>query len=160
MKPKRSKVDWALEMVALLAVAAAVWLVLSEWDQIPVFGLQRGGRFGMNRGPWTARNALWVVTLLNVGAYLGLTAATHWQKLIHIPADMDRDAPHVRQLLFSMVIVLKAVLMLFSLYVVWALVNVALGQGGGLSPKFLTVFTLAVPLPLILYTVKLRRYRK
>jgi hypothetical protein len=59
-----------------------------------------------------------------------------------------------------MVIVMKVVLALFAVYLVWALINVGLRRGGGLSGGFLTVFTLAVPLPLVLYTVKLRRYRR
>jgi len=59
-----------------------------------------------------------------------------------------------------MVIVMKTVLALFGVYLVWSLVQVAMRQGGGLSAQFLTLFTLAVPVPLVFYTVKMRRYRK
>jgi hypothetical protein len=59
-----------------------------------------------------------------------------------------------------MVIVMKAVLALFGLYLVWALVQLATRQGTGINGRFLTVFTLAVPVPLIFYTLRLRRYGK
>jgi hypothetical protein len=55
---------------------------------------------------------------------------------------------------------MKTVLMLFAVYLVWALVNVGLRRGGGLSGAFLTGFTLAVPLPLVFYTLKLRKYQR
>ncbi len=80
--------------------------------------------------------------------------------MFQIPEQMDREAPHVRQMLFSMVIVMKAVLSLFGLYLVWSLINIGLRRGVGLSGEFLTVFTLAVPVPLVFYTLKLRRYSK
>jgi hypothetical protein len=51
------------------------------------------------------------------------------------------------------------VLALFAAYLVWALINVGLRRGTRLSGSFLTLFTLAVPLPLVIYTVKLRKYR-
>jgi hypothetical protein len=71
---------------------------------------------------------------------------------------MDREAPHIRQMLFSMVIVMKTVLALFGAYLMWSLANVALCRGPGISGVFLTVFTLAVPVPLVFYTLRLRRY--
>lgn len=163
MQVTRSKVDWALEGVALVALLSALALVLFYWPRIPERVVELGFRFGRPpgiAGMMTAKNTLWMVALIDVAAYLGLTlgARGHW--LFEIPEEMERGAPQLRQMLFSMVIVMKAVLMMFAVYLVWALVNVGLRRGGGLSGGFLTLFTLAVPLPLLVYTLKLRRYRR
>jgi hypothetical protein len=159
--PQRSRVDWALEAVALAALLGAVGLAVYYWPRIPERVVDLGYRYGrapgMN-GIMTAKNALWMVTLIDAVAYLGLTIGARGRGLFDIPPVMEREAPQLRQMLFSMVIVMKAVLTLFAVYLVWALVNIGLRRGGGLSGGFLTVFTLAVPLPLVLYTVKLRRY--
>lgn len=103
---------------------------------------------------------LLAVAGIDLLAYIGLTLGARGRGLFHIPDELERDAPHVRQMLFSMVIVMKAVLALFGLYLVWTLVQMGLRLGTGVSGRFLTIFTLAVPIPLIFYTVKLRRYSK
>ena len=160
---KRSTVDWALEVVALLAALAAVALVAVYSPQIPErvidFGYRYGRPPGLN-GIFTPKTVLWMVAAINVAAYLGLTVGARGRGLFEIPAELERNAPHLRQMLFSMVIVMKTVLALFGVYLVWSLVQVAMRQGGGLSAQFLTLFTLAVPVPLVFYTVKMRRYRK
>ena len=150
---KRSRVDWVLEGVALAAVLGAVLLVAIYWPLIPA-------RFGRPAGIMSARNVLWMVAGIDVLAYAGLTWGARGGGLFEIPAELERQAPHLRQMLYSMVIVMKAVLALFAMYLVWALVNVGLRRGGGLSGAFLTLFTLAVPVPLVFYTVKMRRYKK
>jgi hypothetical protein len=148
---RRSKVDWVLEGVALAAVLSAVALVAIYWPLIPAPRITR---------ILGAKNVLWMVALIDVVAYLGLTLGARDRGLMEIPEELERGSPQLRQMLFSMLIVMKAVLTLFAVYLVWALVNVGLRKGGGLSGGFLTLFTLAVPLPLVLYTVKLRRYRR
>ncbi len=160
---KRSKVDWVLEAVALAAVVSAIAIVAIYWTRIPDRVVELGYRYGRApgiAGIMTAKNALWMVTLIDALAYVGLTVGSSGEWLFQIPTEMDRMAPQLRQMLFSMVIVMKAVLTLFVVYLVWALVNVGLRRGGGLSGGFLTLFTLAVPLPLLLYTLKLRKYRR
>ena len=160
---KRSKVDWMLEGVAVAAVVSAVVLVVVYWGEIPDRFVNLGYRYGRApgiAGMMTARNVLWMVTGIDTLAYVGLTMASRGGGLFEIPAELERQSPHLRQMLFSMVIVMKAVLALFGVYLVWALVNVGLRRGGGLSGGFLTLFTLAVPVPLVYYTVKMRKYRK
>ncbi|MEO8096934.1 MAG: hypothetical protein ABI811_04490 [Acidobacteriota bacterium] len=160
---KRSKMDWVLEAVAGAALLAAFGLVFYYWPQIPERAVRQGFRMGPPPGVMglmTAKNALWMVLTLDLAAYLGLTFGSLRRGLIHLPEQVEREAPHLKQMMFSVMIVMKAVLMLFTVYIVWALVNVGLRQETGISGRALTVFTLAVPLPLIYYTVKLRRYRR
>lgn len=149
MRVTRSKVDWVLEAVALLALLFAVAMTVYFWPRIPP------PRFAI----LPAKTTLWMVVLIDAVAYLGLTLGARGKGFFEIPPDLERRSPQLRQMLYSMVIVMKAVLTLFAAYLVWALVNVGLRRGGGLSGEFLTIFTLAVPLPLVFYTLKLRRYR-
>jgi len=149
MQVTRSKVDWVLEAVALVALLFAVGITAYYWPSIPT------PRFA----PMPAKTTLWIVVLIDILAYLGLTLGARGKGLFEIPPELERRSPQLRQMLYSMVIVMKAVLALFAAYLVWALVNVGLRRGSGLSGEFLTIFTLAVPLPLVFYTLKLRRYR-
>jgi hypothetical protein len=149
-------VDWFLEGIALAAVIGVAALAVIYAPQIaarPRFGLARAS--GLPVG-----TTLWAVAGIDVLAYIGLTLGMRGRGLFQIPDELESDAPHVRQMLFSMIIVMKAVLALFGLYLVWTLVQMGLRLGAGVSGRFLTIFTLAVPLPLIFYTVKLRRYNK
>jgi hypothetical protein len=140
-----------LEAVALLASLGAIGLVLFYGPSMP----DRGAR-----GALGARTTLWIIAAIDALAYVGLTLAARGRGLFHIPEQMEREAPHVRQMLFSMVIVMKAMLALFGTYLVWTLIGIALHRGTGMSGMSLTLFTLAVPVPLLYYTLRLRRYRK
>ncbi len=156
VKPKRSAVDWLLEGVAFAALIATVFIVASQWTRI---SHRPPPRF-RTQGAWDPKVVLWTMMAINVGAYLMLTAAAQYQKIINVSVSAEHDSPQVRQMLLSMMIVMKAVMMLLSVYLVWSLVNVMLGHVQGLNPRFLTLFVLLVPVPLLLYTVKLRRYRR
>jgi low temperature requirement protein LtrA len=156
-------VDWILEGVALAALLSAVALVIVYFPQIPERFVNLGYRYGRPQGVaglMTARNVLWMVAGIDLAAYVGLTVGARGKGLFEIPPELERQSPHLRQMLFSMVIVMKTVLMLFAVYLVWSLVNVGLRRGGGLNGGFLTLFTLLVPVPLVFYTVKMRKYSK
>src|SRR4051812_17011791 len=167
MRPTRTKLDWGLEAVALLALLAGLALVLSSWSHIPAwprgypplasdrFGVRRAGFGTIDPGTryafqqlWSPRNALWIVGLLNIFTYIGLTLAAHYQKLLSIPDELHRQSPHLRPLMFSIVIAGKAVLMMFALYLVWAIVTIGTGHPPPVSRQTLTLLVLAIPLPL------------
>lgn len=152
-----------LEAVALAATLAAIALVAVYYPRIPERVVDLGYRYGRPpgfNGIFTPKTVLWMVALINAGAYVGLTLGARGRGLFEIPEELERGSPHLRQMLFSMVIVMKTVLALFGAYLVWSLAQVALRQGRGISGEFLTLFTLVVPVPLVFYTVKMRRYRK
>ncbi len=160
--PARSRFDWVLETIALAALLGVFALAWTYWDQLPNAAFPRR-RLGPPRSLWvtiwTIKNGLYLVMGLNVLAYLGLTVTGQSQRAILVPAELDRAAPHIRPMMFSLVIVLKTVLMLFALYLAWAMV--AIGAGAGARTWFsgwsLTAFVLCVPLPLVLVTLRMRR---
>src|SRR5579863_8694342 len=106
MKPTRTTTDWILEVVSVAAVIAVFVIVATHWSQIPRSRVPRFRPPGA-LVPWSAKNALWILMAINTGAYVLLTAAGYYQKLLNIPAEIDRDSPQVRQLLFSMMLILK-----------------------------------------------------
>ena len=156
MKPKRSKFDWGLEALALLAVLGIVFLLATEYEHLPAM---RPTRFRFPGAPqrWDLRTSLGVMGALGVFGYVGMTIATHYEKLIQIPEQLNRAAPHMRQMVFSMGILLKTVLMLVSLYLVWALVNAAQGRLVGLDRRYFTGLVLLVLAPFALYITRMWR---
>lgn len=145
----RSKVDWALEAVAFLALVGAMAYAAYYWPQIPT------PRFVRFLSP---KSTIWMVAAIDIAAYVSLTLGMRGKGLVEIPPALEHRSPQLRPMVQSMLIVMKAVLSLFGAYLLWAVVNAGLRRGGGPSGWFLTAFTLAVPLPLVFYTVKLRRY--
>jgi hypothetical protein len=146
---KRSKFDWVLEGVALLAVlATVVGVSIYAPRLLPVLRRSAG---------LAPRTTLLCVAAIDIATYAVLTWRA--QRLFDIPAELERRAPQLRAMLFSLAIAMKTVLTLFAAYLVWALINIGLRRGSGISSSFLTLFTLAVPLPLTIYTVKIRKYR-
>src|SRR4051812_25330389 len=99
----RSKVDWVLEGVALAALIAALALAGFYWPRIPERVVELGYRYGRAtgiNGMMTAKNALWMVALIDVGAYAGLTMGARGKGLIEIPPELERGSPQLRQMLF------------------------------------------------------------
>jgi hypothetical protein len=164
MDLRRSKVDWIIETAALAALVAMFVIIATHWSEIPVRPRfrslpPRAASFGYT-SPWNPQTVLWIMMALAAATYMLLTLAGVFQKMINLPAEIHRDSPQVRQLVLSMMIVLKAMVMLLFVYFSWTLIAVVTGHGRGLRPEYLVLFVAAVPLPLILYTVKLRRYRR
>jgi hypothetical protein len=160
--PRRTSLDWVLEAVALAGLIAVIAIIATYWPQIPP-----PRRFRFRPPPQqlalvtgNVKTALLIMSGLAAATYAALTAAAHSRRLIRLPEEVDTDSPHVRQLLLSMMIVTKAVIMLLFVYFAWTMLQVVLGRARGMNPASLSLFVLLVPLPLIFYTVKLRRYRK
>ena len=98
--------------------------------------------------------------MLNVGVYLLLTVAAHFQQLINIPFEIDRERPEVRQLLLQMTIVLKTVLMVLLAGLLWMITHTPMGRMRSAARGFLVVFLIAMLAPTIIYVRKLGRFRK
>lgn len=156
MHPRRSTLDWILEAVALAAFLALIALVATHWNDIPT-----RSRFVPPRAlrPWSPHLVLGIMVALDAGTYVLLTLAGQFQRLVSLPADIDRQLPRARQMILSMTIVLKAVAMGLFVYLSWTLIQVTTGHGRGLNPLFLALFPILVTAPLIFYTAKLRRYK-
>jgi len=160
MRPKRSPLDWVLEITALAALVAMFAIVAAHWNDFPVRPRFRALPPRAVQ-PWNPQTVLGIMLALGAATYVLLTLAGRFQRLINMPtAESPEHIAKVRQLVFSMMILMKAMVMLLFVYFSWTLLNVVVGHGRGLRPAYLALFVAVVPIPLILYTVKLRRYRR
>lgn len=148
MHPRRSTQDWLLEAIALAALVATLAMVFGHWQRLPVFA-RRG-----STGSYS------VMVLLNVGVYLLLSFASHYQQLVSVPFEIDRDRPEVKQLLLQMTIVLKTVLMVLLVGLLWIIVHTPIGRMRTAGRGFLVVFLIAMLAPTLVYVRKLSRFRK
>ena len=157
--PRRSALDWILEVVSLAVLLAIFGAVGLNWKNLPA-RVPRHFNASGNPDGWGGKNGLLLLPLTSLGIYVLLTVASRYQKLINIPMAIDRDAPEVRSLLLGMSTLLKTILLFVFLYLTWANVNTAMGLAGGLGKPFLPVSVAVVFTTLGLYMFKLRRYRR
>ena len=146
--PRRSAQDWLLEAIAFAALIAMFGIVFGHWQRLPVFARRgSGGSYG-------------VMVLLNAGIYLLLTFASHYQQLVSMPFEIDRDRPEVKYLLLQMTIVLKTILMVLLAGLLWIIVHTHLGRMRTAGRGFLLLFLIAMLAPTLIYVRKLSRFRK
>jgi hypothetical protein len=148
MSPRRSTPDWLLEAIALAALIAMFAMVFGHWQRLPVFARRGSG------------GSLSIMVLLNAGVYLLLTFASHYQQLVSVPFEIDRERLEVKRLLLQMTIVLKTVLMALLAGLLWTIVHTPLGRMRTAGRGFLAVFLIAMLAPTLVYVRKLSRYRK
>lgn len=146
--PRRSTQDWLLEAIALAALIATFAMVFSHWQRLPVFARRGSG------GSYT------VMVLLNAGVYILLTVAAHYQQLVNIPFEIDRERPEVKHLLLQMTIVLKTILMVLLAGLLWTILHTPVGRMRTAGRAFLIVFLIAMLAPTLIYVRKLSRFRK
>lgn len=146
--PRRSAQDWVLEAVALAALVATFAMVFAHWQRLHVFARRGSG------GSYS------VMVLLNLGIYLLLTFASHYQQLVSVPFEIDRERPEVKQLLLRMTIVIKTVLMVLLAGLLWIIVHTPLGRMRTAGRGYLFVFLIAMLAPTVIYVRKLSRFRK
>ena len=148
MRPRRSTQDWLLEAIAFAALMAIFAMVFGHWQRLPIFARRASG------------GSLSIMVLLNVGAYVLLTLASHYQQLVSVPFEIDRDRPEVKQLLLQMTIVLKTVLMVLLAGLLWIIMHTPLGRMRSAGRGYLLLFLIAMLTPTLVYVRKLSRYRK
>ena len=150
--PRRTTQDWLLEGAAFAALLATFVMVFGHWQRLPAFARRGNG------------GTLSVMVFLNAGVYLLLTVAAHFQQLVNIPFEIDRDRPEVKQILLRMTIVLKTVLMVLLAGLLWGILHTPLhtpvGRMRTAGRGYLVVFLIAMLAPTLIYVRKLSRFRK
>ena len=148
MQPRRSIQDWLLEAIAFAALVATFAMVFGHWQRLPGFARRGSG------------GSLGVMVFLNAGVYVLLSAGARYQQLIHVPFEIDRERPEVKQLLLQMSIVLKAILMVLLAGLLWIVMHTPIGRMRTAGRGFLLVFLIAMLAPTLIYVRKLSRFRK
>jgi Protein of unknown function (DUF1648) len=156
MSTGRSISDWVLEVASAVALVVAGGDVAMHWsllpERIPV-------HFGVAGSPnaWGDRKMLVYLLAATIVMAVVLTIAESYQRLINIPMKVDRESPEVRCLLRSLVIAMKAVITVSSVWIIDLTMRTAVGEANGLGLAFAPVFLVAVIVPIVYYLVKLAR---
>jgi hypothetical protein len=152
----RSISDWALEGVSAVALVAACGDVAMHWSLLPA---RIPIHFGVAGSPneWGDRTMLLLLLAATIVMAVVLTVAESYQRLINIPMKVDRESPEVRRLLRSLVIAMKAVITVSSVWIIDLTMRTAVGEANGLGWAFLPVFIAAVIAPIVYYLVRLVR---
>jgi hypothetical protein len=96
---------------------------------------------------------------MNVFVYVVTTLTARYPRLINVPFEIDRNSPDVQRVALRMTTVIKAVLMALFVYIVWMIVQTAIGNASGLGRPFLPMFLVAVFAPVVFYSAKLWKLR-
>ena len=156
MDPRRSVLDWVFEAVSAIALLLAIGDVAIHWSTLPERIPVHFGAAGDPNG-WGGKSMLLLLLAATVAMAVVLTVAESRQRLINIPMSIDRNSPEVRQLLRSMVIVMKAVMTVAFAWIVDLTMRTAVGEANGLGRAFLPAFLGRVIAPIVYYLVKLVR---
>jgi uncharacterized membrane protein len=156
METQRSTFDWFLEGLSGAALLAAIGDVALHWSILPQRIPTHFDAAGNPNG-WGGKSMLLFLLATTVAVAIVLTAAEKYQRLINIPMSVDRDSPQARHLLRSMMIALKAVIVLIFFWIVDVTMRTALGEARGLGRAFLPLFLAGLLLPLVYYLTKLSR---
>lgn len=133
---QRSSVEWVCEAVALLALAAILFTVISAWSDLPARIPMHFNAAGQPNG-WGGKAGVLLLPGVSLFLYSVMTLASFDSRLVNIPMQLDRSDPRVQALLRQLTIVLKAVILLTFFYLVRATVGTALHRTAGLGRWFL-----------------------
>lgn len=156
MMPKRSGADWLLEGIAAAAVIAASAEIAMQWNALPARIPVHFGIHGEANG-WGGRNSLLMLLGATVVMFVLLTIAETHQRLVNIPVRVNRDAPEAKRLIRSLAIAVKAVLSAGFFRISHVTIAIALGERSAMGSVFLPVFLIAVFVPGVYYTVRLKK---
>ena len=158
MEPRKSRLVPVLELVAIAGVIAMWAMVAAYWSELPSRVPAHFGASGAT-DRWGGKNALFVLPVVGVVMYAGLTITSRLPQYFNLPPSVDSKHPAVLALMTELLVVTKTIAVLTFTYIEWASIQTALGQRNGLGRGFLPFAVSVAILAPILYIVKLRRYR-
>jgi uncharacterized membrane protein len=137
-------------LAGVFAVAGWNWASLPE--RIPI-------HFNLHGQPdnWGGKSMLIALCLIAAAAYILLSFVQRRPGMMNIPFAVDLENSEVRRLLAEMACILKASIMIVFFTIVWASVQVALGNAAGLPAGFLPLAVLLPMTPTVIYLARLRR---
>jgi hypothetical protein len=149
--PRRSTLDWALEAISLAALAAMFTIVWLHWLELSEIVGRRFGASGR------AKNAFWIIWLMAAGLWFVMTVAAASLSWVKWPSQSERHLPETLRLQRSMMLWVKAVMMLAIGYIEWVEVRIALGKARSLGGAFTPILTATILLIIVVYLVRIAR---
>ena len=158
MLPKRSNLDWLLELAALGTLLSMYGIVVSLWPELPE-QIPRHFNAAGDPNRWGAKAGIWTLPIIAAVMYTALTILSGFPQRFNVPFQIDRGDPEVLGLLRRMMMVIRLEMLLMFAYISWTTLQTALGRSTGLGRAFLPLVTIAAFAPVAYYLARLRRYR-
>jgi len=155
---ERSRIEIVLEALAFVTLVAMFVMVGNSWTDLP-------GRipvhFSFSGRPdgWGGKDSIWILPGLGVFLYGFLSFSRGRPEWTNVPFSLDKCDPEVLAILNQFLLVTKASVMLVLGILCWRSVEVAVGRAAGLGIEFLPVTLVLIFAPMIVYLVKLSKYR-
>lgn len=158
---ERTRYDWFIEVLSLLAVVAACCPLLfygqlGEGNIIPIHYNVAGEIDG-----WGTRSFLWQLPLVAFVFYAGLTLCERYYKKFNLPFKVtDGNATPIYRLSVRLIRLLKLVTILIFAYLNISSLAIALNKGNGLNIYIMTALILTLFAVIVIYYMKMLSYKE
>ncbi len=154
---KRSPMDWALEVLAILGIVFTGVAVVYYWPSLPD-SIPRHFNARGEPNAWGSKGWSLVVPVLSVLIYVLLTVvAKYMHRANYLSSMTEENARRQYELIRQFLVTLKTTIVLVFAYLVRANIEVALGRQEGLGTLFLP--TVIVLIAAIIGSYLARAYR-
>lgn len=148
-----------LELVSLIGLAGAVWILIKFWPDLPAAIPKHFGLTG-EVDAWGDRSSLYFLLGVNLFMYVMLTIVRRFPHTYNYPVKITADnAQRQYQLAIWYMALLKAQVVWLFVYLQWQMIQVALGHSSGLGIWFLAIVLVGLFLPILIYVLVARKNR-
>jgi hypothetical protein len=136
--------DFVAEVLALAGVVSGALLLAIIWTELPG---EIPRHFGITGEPtaWSGRWSAVVPVVIAIAFYAGFTVLTRYPHIFNYPWPITPENAAIQyRLVRSMVIWLKAILVLMLVAIVWSQVRVAVGDADTVNPFMIFGFLVSL----------------
>lgn len=137
-----SNFDWVIELTALLALLAPIFLFLYYMPLLPE---AVAVNFDMSGNPsaYGTKNSLVLIPTLAILLYGGLTWLSWKPEVFKYPVQITHHNVEIQyRIMYRLISRIKTILQLFLLYLTYGSISMALNNSGGFNPNILLIFLL------------------
>lgn len=136
-KPRYTKVELVLEFISLLALLTYLIYIVANWSSVPQIIPDHFGWASMPDS-WDSKGMLPTMLYVTSFIYILLSVLSRYPGVINFPVPVNEDKSEAHlQLRFSLILWIKAELVLIASYIGVQGIRVALGESEGLGHCFL-----------------------
>jgi hypothetical protein len=155
----KSSLEIGLETAAALGMLTMLYVTIKSWPLLPE---TIPHHFGVSGKPdaWGGKWILWLFPGISLVLYIGLTILSRYPHIYNYPWPItEKNAAAQYHLACTMIVALKAEIILLFAYLQQQTIQVALGKAGGLGVAFLPIFLILIFGTIGFYFVKAHQTR-
>jgi uncharacterized membrane protein len=140
----KSTLEIGLETAAALGMLTMLYVTIKSWPLLPE---TIPHHFGVSGKPdaWGGKWILWFFPGISLVLYIGLTILSRYPHIYNYPWPItEKNAAAQYHLARTMIVALKAEIILLFAYLQQQTIQVALGKAGGLGVAFLPIFLILI----------------